>query len=384
MKPNVKLIAISDNREQAWKFSRPTFDHSDLGLEKAVSMDMSFNSLCMLTFEITSSIMFRDFLFSIRPLFAWAKSSRDLPFTADNLSISDEFGDWGQDGITRALSIVRSGAHQNTARAYLPATLSTSYTMMMDFRTVCGLIKTLLAIDKDLYGIYGWQFANEIRHIKGFEENKIKHFYDHYALNGSETEDIDLSRIGNMRYGSYRTKSALTSQFLRQSHSIVKTEIWNWFIDLGYLDASKMYQTGLIQVAFYTPIHIYHNLMKLRSHWFADWAPDMWGNIVGDYIKDMTLQEFWEFIPCGNGKPDPFHYHTLKRVTGDDLNSPCPIMLEYPDLVLQRFAEQGENPIIYKYLDLVRYGYIKDNPNNELRKQYVKRIEQSTGKISND
>lgn len=384
MEPSVELVSISDNRKQAWIFSRPWFDHSDLETEKAMSMDMGVNSLCMLTFEITSSVMFRDFLFSIRPLYAWARSSRDIPFSKDNLSISREFDGWGRRCIKHTLQLIKNGMPQDEARINLPMTLSTSYTISMDFRTVCGLIKTMEMIDNDLYKIYGLQFHNEIQHIQGYKHHEMKSFYNSYALIGSEEEDTPLSRIGNIRHKSCLMKAPLAAQFLRQSHSIIKTNIWNKFLDDGYFLSSTCLQDIFIQVAFYIPVNVYDNLMRLRSHWFANWADDMWGNMIEEYTKEMSTEEFWKFIPCGNSKPDPYHYHTLKRVNGDDHNLPCPIALEYPDLVYERLEKEGVNRVIKRYVDLVEENYIKDNPNNELRKKYVKRIEQGFGKTSNN
>lgn len=374
MKPSVKLISVCDNRERAWKYSRPGFDHSNLDMENIGSMDMSLNSLCTLTFEITSSIMFRDFLFSIRPISAWARSSRSAPLTKSNLSLSDEFHDWGSSGIDKTLKLIEQGVPQDKAREHLPMTLSTSYTISMDFRTVCGLLKTMVYMGKDLYNIYGIQFENEIEHISGFKSNKVKDFYNNYALTECEMESSKLTRVGDMRYGSYLMKAALASQFIRQSRSIVKTNIWNMISWKGYLMASKIYQHNLIRVSFYSSVKAYDNLMRLRSHWFADWSNDMWGSIVGEYVKDMSVEEFWNFIPNGNGKADPYYRDMLSRVNGEEHNLPCPIMLEYPDLIYQRLHEQGENPIIHKYINFVELGLIKDNPNNELRKAYVARI----------
>jgi len=57
-------------------------------------------------------------------------------------------------------------------------------------------------------------------------------------------------------------------------------------------------------------------------------------------------------------------------VTGEEHNLPCPIMLEYPDLVQQRLDRHGPNAVIDKYLELVFVGYIVDNPKNELRMEY--------------
>ena len=374
MMTKVKLISVCDNRKQAWIHSRPGFDHSEIDMEKIGSMDMSLNSLCMLTFEVTSSVLFRDFLFSVRPIFVWARSSRSAPLTTDNLNISYEFGITGAAYISKTLSMIAEGIPQDIARENLPISLSTSYTISMDFRTVCGLIKTIKKLDSKMYDIYGKKFVDEIKIIPGFKDNTVGVFYDNYLLTDDELSFNGTKQIGDILYGSYHMKYCLASQFLRQSNSKVKTSIWNRIKNIGYMKEGDVRQKDKVKVAFYTSVDSYDKLMRLRSHWFADWSKDMWGNIVGDYVSEMDIYTFWEFIPNGNGKTDPYYRDMISRVTGEEHNLPCPIMLEYPQLVYQRLKSHGDNPIIRKYVQLVEAGLIKDNSDNELRRQYVNRV----------
>jgi len=374
IEPKVILVGFSDCRERAWKNSRPTFDSEDMKMQSALGMDMSFNSLCMLTFEVTSSVLFRDFLFAIRPIYAWAMSTRDVEFTEETLQLSAECG-WGAHALDGILERTREGVDQNILRMDLPLTLSTTYTIAMDFRTVCGLIKTMRKIDTHLYCVYGEMFQREICHIEGYKDNKIKEFSKSYLLTEEELEPSPLRRYGDMFYGSRRMNSALAAQFLRQSQSKVKIDIWNEIREVGYEEACEMRQCDDVRVAYYIPANIYIALMVNRSHWFADWRNGMWGEIIGEYVEEMTIQEFWEFIPSGNGKPDPYHYHTLKRVNGDDLNSPCPIALEMPSLLYDRLDSQGPNPVIKRYINLYEQGYIKYNPDNKMQIAYKEMLD---------
>ena len=371
MKREVKLIQIADSRKAAWQFSRPTFNHSDMDMEDATKMDIGFNSVCMLTFQIKSSMLFRDFIFTLRPLMCWAMSSRDVPFTKENITISDEFKDsWGTNGIEDAIARVASGEHQNQARQSLPMTLSTQFTINLDFRSACGLIKSMKAIDENLYNTYGILFENAMEDVPGFLGNDIKSFEKSYLYSEEEGNVKSISKLGSMVNGCYAMNYAMMAQFLRQSHARIKTDIWDDIKNNGYFRAAKRNQSDKVGVEFYIPDADYSRLMSVRSHWFADWAPDMWGTMIEDYTKHMTTEEFWNFIPCGAGKPDPFHYHTLKRVERDDLNEPCPIAIEKPSLILDRCTEQGHNYVVERYAELAAKGYIKDNPNNLLRKRY--------------
>ena len=377
MKREIKLIQVADSRKEAWQFSRPTFNHGDMDIADAVKMDIGFNSVCMLTFQIKSSMLFRDFIFTLRPLMCWAMSSRDVPFTKDNITISDEFESWGQDGIDEAIERVANGEHQNQARQSLPMTLSTQFTINLDFRSACGLIKSMKAIDDDLYECYGVLLEEAMKDVPGFEGNQIKSFEKSYLFSKDEGFKKPVEKLGGMINGCYKMNYAMMAQFLRQSHARIKTGIWDNIRRIGYFDSAKFYQSDKLAVEFYIPDADYSRLMSVRSHWFADWATDMWGGMIGDYTKDMTTEEFFNFIPCGNGKPDPFYYHTLKRVDRDDLNEPCPIALESPKLIAERFEAQGDNPVIQRYIEMAALGLINDNPDNELRKRYEQNCSQN-------
>lgn len=371
MKPEVTLINVSDQREEAWRFSRPGFDHSNLDMEEIGAMDMSLNSTCMLTFQIHSSIAFRDWLFSIRPIFPWARSSRSAPLTNSNTVISSEFNMVGDERIRQVLRDIAQGVPQDQARENLPLSMSTAYTVTMDFRTVCGMIRTMHYMNKDMFDTYGLLFNSCMTKIPGYDRHKVKPFMDAYILTDEEIRADGTLTTGNMVFGSFKMKAALMSQFLRTSHAIVKTALWNKIHSGGYEQMALFTQKDIFKVAFYMDKDAYDNLMRLRSHWFADWSNDMWGSMINDHTMNMTTAEFWNFIPNGNGKADPYHRDMISRVTGEEHNLPCPIMLEYPDLIQQRLELHGGNPVIWRYVDLVEQGFIKDNPSNELRRQYV-------------
>lgn len=372
MTPQVILTNICDNREKAWIVSRPMFDHSDFDLDLYGSMDIGFNSLCTLTFEITSSIIFRDLLLTIRPIAAWARSSRATPFKREHMEISAEFkGLASEDGIDEAIARVEAGEPQDTARESLPMTMSTKFTVSMDFRTVCGLVKMLKEVDADLYNIYGKKFVTAIKDIPGFKKNRVPSFSDKYLPNTQELKRMSgLDLLHDFVSGAYIMKMAFMSQFIRNTHASIKSGLWLVCKKEGYMNLSSMMQGDRVPVYFYMNSGAYDGLMCMRSHWFADWSEDMWGSMVGDYIEGMTVEEFWKWIPSGDGKKDPYEHDMLHRIKCEDPNLPCPIALENPLLIHERVKLFGMNPVVAKYMELFIEGFVKDNPDNKLRKQY--------------
>lgn len=364
LKPYVKKLGSMDYRTEAWKTSRPGFDFSKFQLSDVGYMDISLNSMKVYTLEIRSSIYFRDLLFSMRPIHPWAQSLRSRPMEEKNLIVSSEYGynEKQQTAIKKASRMLADGVPQDLVREVLPMALSTVYTVTIDLRTLIGFLNMISEI-KFLSDNYLYVFLEALDDIDEYLLNQIRSFKDFYLLNQPEYK-IRTEWAGSMIFGSYIMKSALMSQFIRKHNSLVKTDLWN----LAYINAHDFYQSDKFQVAFYIDGHQYESMIKLRSHWFSDWSYDMWGYIVGDYIKNMSAEDFWNFIPNGAGKPDPYFGDTISRVTGEENSIPCPIMCEAPYLIDKRLEELGDNPVIQKYLEIK--SFIPDNPDNEYRKMY--------------
>ena len=370
MKPNVELLGSLDERGPAWAASRPNISEHDMG--SICKMDLSINSMAMYTYKITSSLLFRDFMLGLRPIHPWARSSRAVPMTRANLQISGElFSDKDDLILDDIIEMLKDGMPQDTARENLPMSLSTVFCVTIDHRTMVGFLKTMFNIDKDLFDCYGKLFIDATPGLEYFWESKTPDFLDAYIITDDE-RDMNLKTVGEMTAGCYNMKAALAAQFLRQHNSKIKTSFWTKIAKEGYFNIS-MQQFNPVEVVFYSDRNTYRKTMQARSHWLADWASDMWGNIVSDYVKDMTLDDFWAFIPNGAGKEDPYKADMMARVNHEDPNLPCPIMCEWPDLVRQRIEQFGDNDVIRLYLALCNYGYIKDNIDNKYRQQYLEK-----------
>lgn len=361
--PYVKLIGVIDARKEAWITSRPGFNHDDFDISKIGVMDLSLNSMKMYHLEIGSSVLFRDIMLSLRPIFPWARSVRSAPITLENLDISSEIA-WGFEDIIYTINTIKSGVQQDIARRYLPISLYTVFSVLIDHRTLVGFIKAIESLGNDRIKIYS-NLLSKI--VPEYDLSSIKDLSKNYLISNSEIESEGTHKIGNMLFGNFSIKYALASQFIRQHQSKIKSGMWN---GMPFYGEYKRTQDDIVDVVFYSDIESYDNTMRLRSHWFADWSPGMWEDIVYDYIKDMSIEEFWDFIPNGNGKKDPYYRDMLSRVNGEEHNLPCPIMCECPSFIYEREEKYGKSKIIDKYKELHKFGFIKDNPNNELRLKY--------------
>jgi len=340
-------------------------------------MDLSLNSMLIYTIEMRSSVFFRDLIFSLRPLEGWALSTRSMPVSLDTVRLSSEFENNSDEysQIEKMFELLDSGKSRDQARDVLPLTASSTYTFTMDFRVLMSFCKTIQELNIDLWKEYCYPMLKATHNEETYLKTSVKSALDYYRIHQSEQKP-GMVQVGNLIVGCYVMKMALASQFLRQHYSRIKIGLWD---HVSEYYSPYLNQASLMPVVFYIDKTSYHNLMAMRSHWVIDWSPDMWGNIVGDYIKNMTPEEFWHFTPAGGGKPDPYWADCYNRVLLEDPGVPCPIMTEWRGALEHRRKEIGDNPILDMYSRLFDEGFIKDNPDNEHRVKYLKLVEANGG-----
>jgi len=365
----VKCLAVMDERQSAWNTSRPELKEGDVPFDKVAEMDLSLNSMKVYTLEIRSSVFFRDLLFSLRPIQGWAQSTRSAPLNAVTLRLSSEYSHLNADykRIQLMLNRINNGASIDQVRDLLTISVSTVYTIAIDNRVLIGFLKSLKGLNPDLFHIYGRLILDEIGH-HDFERLMVSpsHIFSSITQNESLLERTE--HAGDMIFGYYNMKYAMAAQFLRQHYSKIKIGLWDLVPNYFHISMS---QSDKIPVVFYIDSAAYSSLMQKRLHWAADWSMDMWGAMLSDYIANMSTLEFWEFIPAGNGKKDPYLADIYNRVLNKAPGLPCPILCEWPDMISRKQVEVGDSLVIQKYKDLVTEGYIKDNPNNEHRMKYI-------------
>jgi hypothetical protein len=373
----VKLLGVMDNRKEAWKTSRPMFTEENLNFDKVAEMDLSLNSMLVFTLEMRSSVIFRDLIFSLRPLEGWALSTRSMPVSLDTVRLSSEFKDRPDEyrKIEHMFELLDEGKSRDQARGVLPITASSTYTFTMDFRVLMSFCKTIEAHNTRLFDEYCVDMLLETDTMEAYNRTSIGDCIEYYKIQDCE-QTRGVVQAGTMMVGTYDMKMALASQFLRQHYSKIKIGLWNLiehYYDMG------MNQNSNVTVSFCIDQISYRKLMAMRSHWVIDWSPDMWGGLVGDYIKGMTAQEFWDFTPAGGDKDDPYWADCYNRVLLEDPGVPCPIMCEWRGALEHRRNEIGNNPILDMYERLFDEGFIKDNPENEHRVKYLALVEANGG-----
>jgi hypothetical protein len=373
--PYVKCLGKMDFRKEAWKTSRPKFNEENLNFDKVADMDLSLNSMLVYTLEMRSSVIMRDLIFSLRPMEGWALSTRSMPINEDTIRLSSEFRYKEKDyaRITEMFRLLDDGASRDKVRDILPCTVSSTYTFTIDFRVLMSLCKTLKERSPMLFSIYGIAMLEATGTQAEFNTTSVRSSYEYYEIQENELLN-GIRKAGNVMFGHYKMKMALASQFLRQHYSKIKIGLWN---DIDNYYDMNLNQASNVDVCFYIDHNSYHRLMSMRAHWVIDHSEDMWGGIVGDYTEGMSTKQFWEFIPAGGGKEDPYWADVYNRVLLEDPGIPCPIMTEWRGAIDERRKEVGDSKILDLYESLFDEGFVKDNPDNAHRKLYFKLLELS-------
>lgn len=120
--------------------------------------------------------------------------------------------------------------------------------------------------------------------------------------------------------------------------------------------------------------------IRTRTAWFAitdDWnSNNSWSLILKKYIKEKhpKIEDYkWMFAFFDeNGNFDNSAEvdsveDGLRLHKGYNNDFPNAFTLQSRDIVLQRIAKFGNNPLMEMYLQVFDHGYIKDNPHNEYR-----------------
>ena len=372
--PNyIRLLGTMDNRKEAWKTSRPMFSEESLNFDRVADMDLSLNSMLVYTIEMRSSVIMRDLIFSLRPIEGWALSTRSMPINLDTVCLSSEFSHKSSDyaRIVKMFKLLSEGASRDKVRDILPCTVSSTYTFTIDFRVLISFCKAMEDISPGLFKEYCVDLLEITGNTEIYKTSTVAPATEYYMI--QEHEKIDgIQRVGNFIIGHYKMKMALASQFLRQHYSKVKIGIWNMISDY---DNIVLNQASIVDVVFCIDANSYHRLMSMRSHWVIDNSEDMWGALTRDYTKNMTPEEFWNFIPAGGGKSDPYWADCYNRVLLEDPGVPCPIMTECRQMITDRRKETPDSYLLDRYEELFDAGLLADNPDNEHRKLYFNKLE---------
>lgn len=385
---SIELLNMNDQILDVWMKSRPHLDNSNFDAKKIKMMNLPVNGFNTITLFIESSILLRDLLFSFRPIEAWAMSNRTFKYNHDNLFLSDEVEFFGIDSsdlhkkLDEVIKCVINGEKQDYAKQRLPMMTSTRYCVQFSFRTLLSVLYTFkLHIPKyfELFRDHGIFDMIKISEEDFDLMNKVDLYYKVSISDEEKSMCGKSSKMGDMFFVSEEVTCNLMAQFIRQHSSHIKNELWNK-VSSDFENSLNMICNSNVQVVGYIDKYSMKNLTSTRTCWFAQMDKESnasWSVILGDLVEKMNPDEFIEQLPChGDCNNCKIKGDMIPRVTRDEVNPPCPILIENPFIINERIKNYDSNSrIINKWKECIEL--IDVNPDNEYNKIYYSTSEKT-------
>lgn len=387
--PFVKKIDSMNQMIEVWRFTRPYLTLKDAEKETHAleDIDLPMNGMKSYIFELRTSILFRDLIYSMRPIAsAWARSHRTIPFNQSNMFFSEEYSTLNEESkkllqkdMKNVYQKLYDGVDQDDARAEMPMAISTEYTINIDDRTLVAFLKILKIHNSSLYEIYGPLFLKAIGKTDSYVTSRnLVDVYNKYYVS---PEEMEASKNGSFSdslldtsVGFYKIQTRLAAQFIRQHYSTIKNELFNIIDkDKSLEELSHYKENSLITVGVYANKNSFRKMLRNRSAWFAQWDHEdtsSWSIVLKPYVENMTPKEFMHFTRSQNGRSVYFH-DLWANVTGQAVMPPDPFLLEMPELIdIRKSMMNSDSTVFSKWEEMRDAGLINDNPDNQFRKIY--------------
>lgn len=396
---NVQLIEKMGDKgmREAWLTSKPTLtykDEADLQsyLDNVIDNDLPLAGFHLYCLKIGSSLLFRDLMFSLRPIQVWATSSRIVKIKnlgmESNYPISAKARQY-YDMVEKAQE---AGEALDTSKRYCPLQQYTEFCIVIDLRTLMVFARTIQECDNELFYSHVVPILKLLKLEERFKKMHTDSIYSKLSVHNlamAKTDNSDgiyFEKTTESYELNVHVAFCLGAQFLRQHYARVRSSIWNELKEKGYRQMLTEYNSSTR--FYYSSSAEYEQWQRVctrRTCFVAqfDWKDEYgWDFIIGKWVDGMTHWEFKENLPCkGCGANCNIFNETKLRLftkrkdrerwtnNPPDENVPCPLLVEDPKMILERGKMYHSNSIIYnKWVELCKH--IKDNPENKARLFY--------------
>lgn len=381
---NLNIVDSMDDMLKVWHISRPYViedkptEESDL-----LRMNLPITQFKVYTIYFKTSILFRDLIFTFRPVSEWARSNRTIKFTAENLKLSDDVTtiidnlfdiEELQSKLNSVIDRVNKGEKQDFVKKDLPLMTETEFCINVNYRTLMNIVRTFEVHFPKYFKIFYAKLCLAIPEFMKDYMYSMKNdlFYD-VALTDEEIEmNEGHQSVGSINVVKVNVKANLMAQFIRQHSSTIKNGLWNLINQTYYAVCMSDCSLDVDCVAIISDSR-WRNLVSTRTCWFAQFDKEdnsSWSYVLRDYVNEMTSKEFMNQLPCkGKCNNCKIYKDMQPRILHTEVNPPCPILIENPYIIDQRISQYGsDSSIMNKWKE--SKPYIRFNPDNSDNKLY--------------
>lgn len=340
-------------------------------LNRVDKMNLQYNNLEYQVFEITGSCLFRDMLFNINKVAAWAQSNRflfsilgeDSREDEDNYMVSKEYEgipEWDAQ-FRKYMDAIHSDGVVDHNRVEMPYSISSTFWIGINKKTICDFLSFLKNQAPFFYEVYGKQFE---LWIGGEIPTQPSSAITQYLLKEPEkfkemSTNIQGTQIVNSKMGLI-----LYSQFIRQAD----TRVCGLFNEIIHSDPEefkhKVFKGGtILNIHYVADITKALSTVKTRLCAFAMSSgndPCSWSYFLNNFLpEDLSPEVFKNMLPCefkGCKLMDCKFKDDIKfRNEGKEVsNCPCPIFTMNMEHAEAKKSRDG-NRIGDAYYDLTKY-----------------------------
>ena len=336
--------------------------------EKEENSKLLGNNLRFVSFSCRTSMLFRDLLMISSP----GGFSGNIEYSRKTLKFSSEYK-----GISDQFLFDQAKIYNPKKSVHVPMAASVEYIISMKYDILLDFLDTLRKHNSDLWSLYGNLFLSAIGEDESFLQDREDSLV-RFSVGESEYKHLGQSNpIAGIVAGIYRLSNRMVAHVASQSCLMVHGELFNK-INQKSLSAMIYEMTSdLSVIALYMSKPDYMNAISCGCCFLSSWdkeSADSWSAISGAFVARGDSRKFLGLLPCrGSAELCTKTDENLKLSTGELVGIPCPIALEYPQLVSYRKMKRSSEGVISdKWQEIA--ASIRDNPKNLIRTDYIRKV----------
>ena len=317
------------------------------------------------TMDCQASILMRDLLSVFLP-------GRVIPLpTTEYLVFSSEYKGANDEALSNYVQGVNDGK-----RYFTPLALSTHFELHITKRELMDFLYMLKVHNPSLYQAYRlvlWQGdSSELD-----KHHSFSNIFDQLSVQDGEFQHVGQSNLaGDVFVGIYRVTNGLIHQISLNPYIQMKSELFNRINQKSLADMITYTHGDSSVVAIYARKAAYHRVISRGCCFIADWddhEASSWSKIAERFLSRIKPEAFANLLPCKcNGEDCPIKGLHKKLMENEEF-IPCPVLLEYPDLVDYRGQKRSSSSVVFQWWTRILH-LIKNNPDNLLRKDYIRNV----------
>lgn len=300
--------------KEVWDISRPG-SGGETPMEKVIEVDAPVNEFPDVILCITSTIIEREIIASMRDHTMWAQTSRvenPLEFRVEDSLMSEYVRDQRINMRARAAQ----GMNQDHYRLQTPLVAETTYCVKINLRSLVKL--------KQYFERLGFESSSDclgqvLNHMDAghliYHEVDLLHQVVYSDMSGMAGSCVSLS---------IKAPFSLRTHLIRHRNLFVRDEMLHWIISGSWM---KLCLADEMHLTISADESVWRDIASKRSCWLAHYG--LWGPLLRE-LNDVTGLDTG-MLPCSEGKCLYVGDNDL-RIAGKDPNPPCPRYYQLKDM----------------------------------------------------